>query len=780
MKKQTNLKRIKLRSLALGFVFTMIFLTLVGRMYWIQVVDAAWLQSQAEQKWKEDEVLRAKRGSIVDRNGKTLAEDTIAYIVTLNPKIIHSKKIEKEVSQGLAQVLSESQDSTEIAKLEDKIYKLATKTKDDGKTLMTEVEVRNEGYKIDADKYQKIRDLIADIKEKTGVSLTGINLRESQNRLYPNNRLASHVIGYTDRDGKAIGGIEQKYNTFLSGTNGTLSRERDKMGVQLPDSKITMTPAVDGNDVRLTIDQNIQFYIEKALREAYTKWKPKSLTAVAVDPSTMEILGMSSIPDFNPNKFWEVNAGTDYINRAVGSQFEPGSTFKIVTLAGAIEEGLFNPNDFYQSGTYNVPGRPVHDYNRSGWGRISYLEGLQRSSNVAFAILGYERLQKERLQDYMTKFGFGTKTGIDLPAEANGKINMTYPSDIARATFGQSITTTVIQQVAAYGAIANGGKLMQPYIVKDIVNPDTGEVVQSFQPKVVRQVVSEQTAKKTTEYLEKTVDPAYKSVNTGWRAAVDGYRVAGKTGTANIVPEGKSTYSDNTWYISFIGYAPADNPKVIVAVMADQPDLGGDFHKAGELTGPVFKEIMSQTLAYLKVPPDTSTNTSETSTEIDAASPTVEVPDVTATAKGSAQQSLEKAGLKVELLGKGSKVVGQYPAAGTRVTASQTVYLATEEPSSLGVPEMKGKSMREALELCSFLGVTCQTNGEGYVVSQTVTEENGQQLVHLELQPLDPAAVKAAAAGGSAGKSGDKAGTAASDKKAPASSTPPPSKKDSR
>ncbi|GIP36385.1 penicillin-binding transpeptidase domain-containing protein [Paenibacillus sp. J2TS4] len=725
-------KQVKIRSLLIGLVFSLLFIALIGRVYWIQVVEASWLQSEAEVRWKASEVLRAKRGMIMDRNGKPLAEDSAAYNVTVNPQIINERGIAREVAGGLAKLLNASEKEGSLTKLEEKIYGLVTKKNSKGTAYLQEVEIRNEGYRVDADKKEELEAFIEEMKKLTDKNSVGIYLRETQKRYYPNNRLASHILGYIDLEGEAKGGIEVMFNEQLMGQDGDITRKRDRTGVELPDGKVSYTPPLNGKNLRLTIDQNIQFYTESAMRSAYDKWKPENMTAIAVDPKTMEILAMASLPDFNPNRYWEIDSQKDLINHAISSQFEPGSTFKLVTLAGAIEEGMFNPNDWFKSGTLSVPGNPVHDHNRVGWGTITYLEGLLRSSNVLFAKLGYEKLQKEKLQQYIDVFGFGAKTGIELPNEVSGGIQMKYPSDIARVTFGQgTITATALQQTAAYAAIANRGILMKPILVKEIVDPVSGEVVESFGPQEIGRVVSEETALKTGELLEQTV--SNKAMGSGRNAYIEGYPVAGKTGTANIVPEGQHKYSTDTWLISFVGYAPLDDPQILITVLVNQPNLKGDYRLGGEVATTVFKEIATQTLHYLNVP----ANSTATSNAGGASSQIV--PNVIGRSEADAKSTMGLAGLQVEVLGSGGTVIKQFPEAGSEISPSQNVYLAMKDVKGLPVPDLTGKSAREAMEICTFLEASCTFKGQGYVVSQSAGDSGGKS-VNLELKPLNPRA----------------------------------------
>ncbi|TDF96691.1 peptidoglycan D,D-transpeptidase FtsI family protein [Paenibacillus piri] len=719
-------KKVKLRSLLIGGVFTLLFVALVGRLYWVQVVQGAGLLSEAQEKWEAEEVLRPVRGSIVDRNEKMMAEDAPAFTVALVPKTIKSKNIETQVVKGLADILKTSDDPAALAALEDKIRARINKTRDDG-TLFPQVEIRNEGWKVDAEIADQIRKLIEELKAQTNQKYVGINLQKEQKRFYTGGTMASHLLGYSDKEGKPVMGLEALLDKYLKGTPGNRSYEKDRNGVELPDAKVNYQPAIDGSNVKLTIDKNVQFYIESALEKYYNKYRPKSLMAIAVDPKTMEILGMSNFPNFNPNRYWETTNQSDFINHTVASQYEPGSTFKLVTLAATVEEGLFNPTEMYQSGSIQVPGQRLHDWNISGWGPISYLDGLKRSSNVAFVKLGTEKLGQTKLREYIDKFGFGVKTGVDLPGEVAGIVKMKYPAEYATATYGQGLTVTAIQQTAAYAAIANGGKLMWPHIVKEIYDPKTKQPIQTFEPKVVRQVVSEKTARQVSEYLEQVVND--KAIGTGKNAYIDGYRVAGKTGTANKVDPGGKGYASGKWVISFIGYAPVEDPKILVTVIADEPDLGGDFHGGSEVAPPIFKEIVSQTLRYMGVPSSSQqmkTTDKETKTT---------VPDLAGMTVEQAKTTMNKYGVIVETVGKGSQIIAQTPLAGTEIGSTQRIYVSMQDSGDVSIPDMTGKSLRDALEVCSFMKLKCQSVGEGYVASQSLANEGDSKLLTLQLKP---------------------------------------------
>lgn len=725
-------KRAKLRTLWIGGVFTLFFVVLVGKMYYLQVVSASGLMEKAEEMWEKDKVLQPVRGSILDRNDHILAEDGPSYTVIVNPQAINVLKQERAVAQGLSSILG---------KPESEMMDLVTKKRADNGKFYQWVEVRSEGWKIDNDKADEIMeffDMEKPYDNRNNLNTRGIYLEETQKRYYPSNKMAAHVLGYFDKNGKAVGGLESMYNNELSGKPGRIITEKDRMGYDLPDGKSSYEPAVDGKTIQLTIDQQIQSYLETAMEKSYQTWKPKSMSAIAVNPKTMEILAMANFPNFNPASYWDTNDQKDFYNHAIGSMYEPGSTFKLVTLAGAVEEGLFNPTETFKSGSINILGDTLHDWNGNGWGSISYLDGLKRSSNVAFVKLGYEKLKPDKLKDYIARFGFGEKTGIDLPGEAKGLISFRYPVEYATATYGQGgVSVTGIQQAAAYAAIANGGKLMKPYIVKSIKDTRTGEVLQTTQPQVVRQVVSPATAQKVTEYLEQVVSD--QAIGTGKNAYIEGYRVAGKTGTANVVINGK--YSDDTWLTSFIGYAPVEDPQVLIAIVVDQADLKGDFHEGSKVAPIIFKEVMSQSLRYLGVSAKLKT---EQTANVEKK---FSVPDLINQSVADAKKSLNDGKIAYMTIGKGAKILAQYPVPGTEMNPSQRMFIVTEPVEEAELPDLKGKSLRDSLEICSYMKIDCQVSGEGYVVSQTLSAEGDKKTAKLELKPWLETAEASAGAG---------------------------------
>lgn len=653
---------IKVRALLMGAGITLLFFFLLARLFWLQVVEADWLVARAERMWAAGGQVPPERGAILDRNGKELAKNATAYTVvaTISPKDEHRVRDPEDAARKLAPVLGMS---------EDQILDLLTRRD------AYQVELRPGGWKIDREKANQVRKL----------GIPGISLVETTRRYYPNGELAAHVLGFQSLDGKAMGGIEQAYDQALTGTPGTMTVWRDLKRNVLPNGLKDARPPKPGKTVVLTLDEQIQSFVEQALDEAEKSFRPKRMTAIVMDPNTGEVLAMANRPTFNPNRYWEVKDYRQFLNGAVASVFEPGSTFKIITLAAAIEEKLFNPNETYLSGRISGPFGTVRDHNRRGWGRITFLEGVQKSSNVAFVILGYQRLGKERLYQYVMRFGIGEKTGIELPGEVPGLLKRThqmYPADVANMAFGQGVGVTAIQQAVAVSAIANGGNLLKPHIVKEIRDAETGQVLYRMQPEVRRRVVSEATAKQVRDILETVVTDG-----TGQPYALDGWRVAGKTGTAQKVgPDGR--YLSGKYVYSFIGFAPKDHPRLLVYVVVDEPDVD-PARGGGTVVAPIFKTIMRNSLLYLNVPQDKPGAPG-------AAAPTVQ-PQQAAQTDGQAQRPAEPSGAA--------------NAAGPRGEGDgQTGHM----------PDLRGLSLRDALAVCGEMGLRAEVHGSGYVVRQSI------------------------------------------------------------
>ncbi|MFP7296032.1 penicillin-binding protein [Neobacillus niacini] len=681
-------------------IFGLLFFILLIRYFSIQFtgeVGSQPLAAKAQQKYSRTGSLDATRGVIYDQKGEVIAEDTTSYtlIAILDKKMTTNPKKPNHVTDP-------EKTARELAKFidleESKIYSILTKDQ-------FQVEFGKAGRDISHQTKKEIEAL----------KLPGITFKRDSKRFYPNGIFASHLVGYADRIDEEDGtynyvgkmGIEKTLNKELTGKDGKINYESDLWGYLLPNGEQKVTPAENGNDVYLTIDKKIQTFLEDAMNKVAEEYNPKKIIAIVADPKTGEILAMGQRPSFHP----KTKEGIDnsWHNEAIETSFEPGSTMKIFTLAAAIEEKKFDPNELFQSGSYRVTSKdkPIHDHNRSGWGTISYLEGVQRSSNVAFAKLANEKLGFEKFREYLTKFGLDQPTGIDLPNETSGKVQYTWPIEKATTAYGQGTAITPIQQIQAATAIANKGKMMKPHVVDKIVDHDSGKIIRDTVPEVVDSPISADTAKEVLDILETVV--TNEKTGTGNRYQIDGYRVAGKTGTASI-PDPKGGYLDGQedYIFSFLGMAPVDNPKLIVYVAVQQPDI--DHYSMGSLpVSMVFNPVMKNSLQYLNIQPSQQEKAA-----------TTKLGDFEGQTLTETVKSLEEKKLQVVVLGKGTKVTKQMPAAGTNVLEGEKIILQTAGEST--APDFTGWSLRDVMKVAKITGVKLNSTGSGYVVKQNLKD----------------------------------------------------------
>ncbi|CAJ1001966.1 MULTISPECIES: PASTA domain-containing penicillin-binding protein [Brevibacillus] len=735
-------RRVNWRILILALCTIVLFSGLTVRLWWLQTVEAAKLMDYAKIQWDDmEKTLQPKRGEILDRNGEKLAFEAKAYTVNARLKPMDDKdqdyvKDPYYTATKLAPILNAPVD---------KLYKYLTNP------TAKVVELGRWGNKITEEQRNRILELqhptLPNGQKVEDNQLPGITLIETTRRYYPNGSFATHVLGYVDYEGTPRMGIELQLDKELRGEKGEMQILTDRLGYQLPDGERKYKPAKDGLNVYLTIDRTIQGYVEQALEQAEQEFKPKAMTVVVSDPNTGEILAMGNRSQFNPNEYYK--GISNYTNHAVTSMFEPGSTFKIITLAASIEEGLFNPNETYQSGTYTkIPGPAIRDHNNGvGWGRITFLKGVQRSSNVAFVILGYDRLKQDRLKKYFKDFGMGQLTGIELPYEKAGNLNNLdnprSPRDIAVTTFGQGVTVTAIQQVMAVGAIANGGELLKPHIVKEMRDPNTGEVVKRNEREVVRRVVKESTAKQVRDILETVVTD---EEGTGKAYRIDGYHVAGKTGTAQKYNPENGEVMKGHYIVSFIGFAPKDNPRLLVYVVVDDPQVGESYQTWGrKVVAPIFTSVMGRSLQYLQLKPDmqqvqqasykANTATSQKPVMTDKE---VTVPKLVGMSTTTAQLRAQQEQLNVNVVGTGTKIVSQIPAANETVPSGTRVILVTDRVKGAKMPDFTGRSLRDVMEFASLLNIQVAQVGTGFVTQQSIkpgTVLNGGEKLQVTLQP---------------------------------------------
>lgn len=610
-----------------------IFLIICVRLGYVQFALGDMLTERAKNSWNREIPFEPKRGEILDRNGVQLATNISSPTVYVVPRQI---KNPAETANKLAKVLN--------AKTEE-VYQQITKK--------TSIERLKAGRKISNEKAKEVQEL----------NLPGIYIAEDSKRHYPFGNYLSHVLGFTGIDNQGLMGLELSYDQELSGERGSVQFYSTAKGERMDNMPDDYQPPVDGLNLVLTIDSQIQTILERELDNAEAQYQPDSIVALAMNPNNGEILGMASRPNFNPADFQNVAPEIYNRNLPIWSTYEPGSTFKIITLAAALEEGkvdLENEN-FFDPGHIEVAGTQLHCWKSGGHGSQSFLEVVQNSCNPGFVELG-ERLGKEKLFDYIKNFGFGQKTGIDLQGEGTGilfPLDRVGPLELATTAFGQGVSVTPIQQVAAVSAAINGGTLYQPYVAKELVDPETGEVVMRKSPVAKRKVISEKTSKKIRYALESVV-----AQGTGKNAFVDGYRVGGKTGTAQKAEGGR--YLENNHIVSFIGFAPADDPQIVVYVAVDNPK--GTVQFGGTVAAPIVGNIIEDSMRVLDVKPRKNQIEKE-STWLDT--PLVEVPDLIGLEKKEIPNQYFN--LRLEVSGSGEKIIKQAPDPGTKVKEGATI-----------------------------------------------------------------------------------------------------------
>lgn len=710
--------RVKKRAFVVAVLLAGLFLILLIRIAWLQLIAADELVERASGKADNYYQIPAERGTIYDRKGRPIALDVSAYTVAVNPKAIADKKAATAVVDKLAPILGISKETLRQSVIKQRKGK-----------YLSQVELRKGGWKISKQTADQVHKVIAQLRtELKDRYFNGVLVLDDTKRHYPGGRQAAHITGHLEKNGVARGGLESFYNKYLTGEDGSYQYFRFNDRRHENSGKVNFVAPKKGLSVRSTIDRDIQDIVERAVNDSYQKFLPKSMTVIVADPNTMEILAMTNRPNFNPNEYWNISKDqSELFNHAVSTVFEPGSTQKIITLAAGIEEGKFNPNEMYESGSIEVGGRRIHDHNRKGWKNITYLEGLMRSSNVAFINLGYHKLTPPVMESYIHKFGFGTRTRIDLPSENGGKVTLEHPTDFAGITYGHGrFYVSPIQQVAAVSSVANGGRLLKPYLVSEIIDEEQRKVVQSFQPKLVSRTISEETSRKTSLYLEETVK---NKIGTGYKARIDGYRIAGKTGTTKKVVNG--FYSSSHLILSFIGYAPVEKPRFLVAIMVDEPDFIKANAASSDVAPPLFRTIAKDLFSYMNIPSSMAPKSEPQKSLIVS----THVPDIHQLPKKRAVEELKSRRLEPVILGAGDTVLSQFPTAGEELLLDDKVYLLTEEKRTLALPDMTGYTVRDVNRLCSLLNKTCRLNGSGFAVLDQRVIEAEQEVAIIQFEP---------------------------------------------
>jgi cell division protein FtsI (penicillin-binding protein 3) len=642
----------RIRIRLIGGVFAFFFAVTVARAFYLQIIVKEQLVRLAEKQYQKIVPLTPVRGVIYDRNNAPLAVSIEMDSCFAEPRSIENVR---DVTTRLAPFLGMSRETLE--------------RKLNGSRNFAWLQRR-----MPPDMVQKIKDL----------DLDGIGFVKETKRFYPNGEVAGHVIGFTGLDPDGLEGIELKYNSTILGSTGYLVTERDALGRDVAQKGTVVTKASKGQNVTLSLDKNIQYITEKELAKAVTASGAKGGMALVVEPQSGRVLAMANYPSFNPNAYNRYSTPL-LRNKTIVDSFEPGSTFKVFLVAAALEEKVVTPNDAFncENGSYSIGGRTIHDTHK--YGRLTVADILKYSSNIGAAKIG-GRLGQERLYSHLKDFGFGARSGIDLPGEAYGFLrngSQWFGVDLATISFGQGVSATALQLVMAVSAVANGGMLMKPYVVEKI-SDENGVEMEQISPQVRRRVLSSETAGVMARMMEGVATEG----GTGMNAAVEGYRVAGKTGTAQKVDPVTRGYSVDKRTASFIGFIPADNPRLVILVVVDEPKTSP---YGGVVAAPAFSAIAQQSLCYLKVAPDPALKTRHETIEakspapadvtIAAAEGTIDdgiegtvMPDFRRMSMRQVMQTMGKRGLNVKLLGSG-RATEQNPPPGQRIGPKDQVWV---------------------------------------------------------------------------------------------------------
>lgn len=697
---------IKKRLLSVLVIFSVLLLALIVRVAWIQLVNGEWYQKKAALQQNQNRTISPRRGTIFDRNGKELAISASVETISANPQIIsQSKQNIDAVAEQLAQILSMEKDD---------VYKKISKKS------------RYEIIKRKVDK--TVGDQVR--KWKQDNNLDGLYIDEDSKRFYPNRNLAAHIIGFTGTDNQGLEGMEKIMEQYLKGVPGKILSEVDAGGREVPFKEEKHIEAQDGLNVVLTIDETIQYMAQKAIEKAIDDDKVlQGATAIVMDPRNGEILALVSKPDFDLNepyaappnvdaKAWNGHTSEDikklqetvWRDKAVTDTYEPGSTFKAITSAAGLEENVIKPDSPVTDATVMVGGWPINCWRANAHGNETFAQGVYNSCNPVFVRVA-QSLGVDTFYKYVKAFGFFERTGLGLPGEA-GSIIHKKPTevDMAAASFGQRFQITPVQLITAYAAIANGGKLLKPNLIRELTDSE-GNIVKKYEPEVIRNVISKETADTLKEILEGVVSSPN---GTGVNAYVKGYRVAGKTGTS----ETTESKTKGRYIASFSAIAPADNPVICVLIILDHPDVYP--HGGGVLAAPVAGKLIEDVLSYLEVERRYSDKDKEMMTE------EVYVPEVRNKSIDDAKKSLSEFGLDYRVEGKGNNkseiVVEQTPKPNAIIPKKSVVVLYTYKPEKetmIKVPDLTNKNIAEATQTLADLGLNIKINGIGIALKQS-------------------------------------------------------------
>ena len=686
-KRKNNIKYSKIFI----FISLLLFCLMIARVIQLGMskkIDGIDLKSLASNRTTRTDVEEAKRGTIYSKNGDILAQNVSSYKLiayldskrTTNPKRPQHVVNKEETAEKLSPILGMEKEEILVYLNKENLYQTEFGTK--GKGL-------NEIQK------KQIEDL----------NLPGLGFIESFKRYYPKGNFASYILGYTktNDEGTTTGemGIEKQYNDILKGENGYTTYQKDLKGYKIANTPEIKVEAIQGKDIYLTIDENVQFFVEQAINNADKNYDWEWYTLTIMDAKTGAILATSSSPSFDPNK----RDISNYLDLFSQTAYEPGSTMKTFTYMAAMENGVYDGNETYKSGTFTTSdGTVIGDWDRDGWGYISYDTGYALSSNVGVINIIDRHMNSLMLRQYFRRLGFGRRTGIELPNESKGNLEFKYETEIFNAGFGQGITTTPVQNVKAMTPLTNDGMLLKPFIVSKIVDSETGEVILENKREEIERVASTATVQKMITLMDDCVN-GYGNTGSGYR--IESGELIGKTGTAQIAENGRGYLSGKEDIISsFAGVYPKSNPQVIIYASVKRPSGGSQ-----KPVSNAVKEIVSNISKYYG-----NSDTKQTTLDIKE----YEVPNFKNKKIDKTKQTLEANKISYEIIGEGDKIIEQSPNPKDIITTNDKVYLITNKEKK--IPNVIGKSSKVAKDILKKLGVKVNLEGVGYVTEQSVSE----------------------------------------------------------
>ncbi len=706
-KKNKKFKFNEGRVLAFLLAIVILFLVLVGRLLYISIFRSKDYKAMAEEQWTNEIQIDARRGRILDRSNRELAVTANVFRVDLD-LITLRKYIDKKETDNIevAKLLAEALEMDE-----EKVLSRIELTYPSGNPANSATLIR----RVEKEKADKVKEL----------DINGVIVSEDTKRYYPNGDFLSHTLGTTNADGEGLSGLELYYNEELMGIPGVRVSEVSGNSASNPYSETSFTPPVDGKDMTLTIDENIQYFVEKVAEDALKKHNADSVSIAVMNPNNGEILGMVNKPGFNPNNPYEGSEafnGKDesaklqnmWRNTIVSDSFEPGSIFKIITSIAAIEENIAGKDEvYYCDGSLNVAGRNIKCWKPGGHGVQNFNQTLENSCNVAFMEMG-AKLGAEKLNEYIKLFGFGTQSGIDLPGEATGivkNVEDINAVDLATISFGQTNTMNGIQFMTALNAVANGGDLIQPHIMKELSHKDgngTKIIDEVFVPKIQENIVDEKSTMRVKEALESTV-----SKGSSKDAGIEGIKVAGKTGTAEKVDPETGTYGAG-YIASFAGFAPYDNPQVSLIVIIDNPKNGEHF--GGIVAAPFAGELFNNIFNYISL----------NEGQLDQKDESVIIPDLRGDKVTSAEKTLNELGVNCVIEGDRTFVTSITPLPGYKVKKGDSITLYAgsrfdRNEKEIVVPDFRKLNKEEAEKILKSLGLKGEFEGEGEIKEQSIS-----------------------------------------------------------